>query len=64
MAQHSPAPPRLCPDCNGFPVVAIDTGTLLDNGTRAILLVACHLCRGTGSNRTATPAPVVQREHA
>ncbi|MBW5253256.1 hypothetical protein JGS39_30520 [Streptomyces sp. P01-B04] len=64
MAQHSPAPPRLCPDCNGFPVVAIDTGTLLDNGTRATLLVACHLCRGTGSPRTATPAPVVQREHA
>ncbi|MEU9088643.1 hypothetical protein [Streptomyces sp. NPDC048428] len=64
MAQHSPAPPRLCPDCNGFPVVAIDTGTLLDNGTRAILLVACHLCRVTGSTRTATPAPVVQREHA
>ncbi|WP_406735189.1 hypothetical protein OG508_21405 [Streptomyces sp. NBC_01108] len=64
MAQHSPAPPRLCPDCNGFPVVAIDTGTLLDNGTRGTLLVACHLCRGTGSPRTATPAPVVQREHA
>ncbi|RPK78800.1 MULTISPECIES: hypothetical protein [Streptomyces] len=64
MAQHSPAPPRLCPDCNGFPVVAIDTGTLLDTGTRAILLVACRLCRGTGSPRTATPAPVVQREHA
>ncbi|MFC9477880.1 hypothetical protein [Streptomyces griseus] len=64
MAQHSPAPPHLCPDCNGFPVVAIDTGTLLDNGTRAILLVACRLCRGTGSPRTATPAPVVQREHA
>ncbi|MEV0745822.1 hypothetical protein AB0I75_11505 [Streptomyces sp. NPDC050273] len=64
MPQHSPAPPRLCPDCNGFPVVAIDTGTLLDNGTRATLLVACHLCHGTGSPRTATPAPVVQREHA
>ncbi|MEV5851830.1 hypothetical protein [Streptomyces anulatus] len=64
MAQHSPAPPRFCPDCNGFPVVAIDTGTLLDNGTRATLLVACHLCRGTGSPRTATPAAVVQWEHA
>ncbi|WP_250304170.1 hypothetical protein [Streptomyces sp. A 4/2] len=64
MAQHSPAPPRLCPDCNGFPVVAIGTGTLLDNGTRGTLLVACHLCRGTGSTRTATPAPIVQREHA
>ncbi|WP_030970355.1 hypothetical protein [Streptomyces sp. NRRL S-1824] len=64
MAQHIPARPRICPDCDGFPAVAIDTGTLLEDGTRATLLVTCRRCRGTGSTRTAAPASVVQREHA
>ncbi|MET8399364.1 hypothetical protein [Streptomyces sp900116325] len=64
MAQHSPAPARICPDCDGFPAVAIDTGTLLEDGTRATLLVTCRRCRGTGSTRTAAPTPVAQREHA
>ncbi|MET7310041.1 hypothetical protein ABZS68_23885 [Streptomyces sp. NPDC005571] len=64
MAQHSPASTRPCPDCNGFPVVAIAIGTLLDDGTRAILLVTCRLCQGTGATRTTVPTPAVQREHA
>lgn len=64
MAQHSPAPTRICPACDGFPAVAIDTGTLLEDGTRATLLVTCRSCQGTGSTRTAAPVPVVQREHA
>ncbi|MET9587679.1 hypothetical protein ABZY10_32225 [Streptomyces sp. NPDC006539] len=64
MTQHSPAPTRICPDCDGFPAVAIDTGTLLEDGTRATLLVTCPRCRGTGSTRTAAPASVAQREHA
>ncbi|MEW2490376.1 hypothetical protein [Streptomyces sp. NPDC048411] len=64
MAQHGPAPSRICPDCDGFPTVAIDTGTLLDDGTRATLLVTCRRCRGTGSTRTAAPASVVLRGHA
>lgn len=65
MAQHSPAPTRICPDCDGFPAVAIDTGTLLEDGTRAILTVICRRCHGTGATRTtAASAPVVQREHA
>ncbi|MER6230201.1 hypothetical protein ACIQ64_02075 [Streptomyces sp. NPDC094473] len=62
MAQHTPAPTRICPDCDGFPAVAIDTGTLHDDGTRATLMVTCRRCQGTGTTRTA--APVVQREHA
>ncbi|MGP3632022.1 hypothetical protein ACTU45_01385 [Streptomyces sp. 24-1644] len=64
MAQHTPAPTRLCPDCDGFPAVAIDTGTLLNDGTRATLLITCRPCRGTGSTAAAAPASVVQREHA
>ncbi|MFE2088724.1 hypothetical protein [Streptomyces sp. NPDC059460] len=64
MAQRSLAPTRICPDCDGFPAVAIDTGTLLEDGTRATLRVTCRRCRGTGSTCTAAPAPVTQREHA
>ncbi|MFB7219762.1 hypothetical protein [Streptomyces sp. NPDC056227] len=64
MAQHSPAPTRICPDCDGFPTVAIDTGMLLDDGTRVTLQVTCRRCRGIGSTRTAAPTSVVQREHA
>ncbi|MET7493371.1 hypothetical protein ABZV61_42235 [Streptomyces sp900116325] len=64
MTQHNPVRTRVCPDCDGFPAVAIDTGTLLEDGTRATLLVTCRRCRGTGSTRTAAPASVVQREHA
>lgn len=64
MAQHSPTPTRICPDCDGFPAVAIDTGTLLEDGTRATLLVTCRRCRGTGSTRAVAPVSVAQREHA
>ncbi|MER7906698.1 DnaJ-class molecular chaperone [Streptomyces griseus] len=64
MAQHAPAPTRICPDCDGFPAVAIDTGTLFDDGTRATLTVTCRPCHGTGTTPTPAPAPVVQREHA
>ncbi|MYX03603.1 MULTISPECIES: hypothetical protein [unclassified Streptomyces] len=64
MAQHTPAPTRICPDCDGFPAVAIDTGILLEDGTRATLTVTCRPCQGTGTTHTPATAPVVQREHA
>ncbi|MDF6043813.1 hypothetical protein LRD69_17085 [Streptomyces sp. JH14] len=64
MAQHTPARTRICPDCDGFPAVAIDTGMLLDDGTRATLLITCRRCHGTGTTSTTTPAPVTLREHA
>ncbi|QGV79891.1 hypothetical protein [Streptomyces ficellus] len=56
MSQHSPARMRVCPDCDGFPVVAIDTGTRLPDGTRATLQVTCRRCRGIGA--TTVPAQV------
>ncbi|MGA5405793.1 hypothetical protein ACPCSC_00815 [Streptomyces lavendulocolor] len=56
MSQHSPARMRVCPDCDGFPVVAIDTGTRLPDGARATLHVTCRRCLGTGT------APVVRRQ--
>ncbi|MEU8351013.1 hypothetical protein [Streptomyces sp. NPDC048845] len=45
-------PPRRnrdCRDCDGFPVVAIDTGHLHPDGTRATLRVVCRACQGTGT---------------
>ncbi len=39
---------RHCRDCDGFPIVAIDTGTLNNDGTRRTLPVACRTCNGSG----------------
>ncbi|MBT2391411.1 hypothetical protein J7E87_18715 [Streptomyces sp. ISL-1] len=40
---------RICPDCDGFPVVAITTGTRDQDGTRTTLTVVCPACHGTGT---------------
>ncbi|MFI9104292.1 hypothetical protein ACIGXA_27630 [Streptomyces fildesensis] len=47
--------PRVCPDCDGFPCVAITTGTRTPNGQRTTVTVNCHACHGTGT------APVRRR---
>ncbi|MBT2392621.1 hypothetical protein J7E87_25110 [Streptomyces sp. ISL-1] len=64
MAQLRPARTRICPDCDGFPVVAIDTGSLLSDGTRATLNVVCRRCRGTGMACVSAPVVIVVREGA
>ncbi|MFJ8541226.1 hypothetical protein ACIRFH_04255 [Streptomyces sp. NPDC093586] len=46
MHQHAPAA-RICRDCDGFPTVAITTGTRNGDGTRA----TCPTCQGTGTTR-------------
>ncbi|AJT65644.1 hypothetical protein T261_3984 [Streptomyces lydicus] len=48
MTQPAPAHTRICPDCDGFPTVAIDTGTRYGNGTRKTLRISCPTCHGTG----------------
>ncbi|MFI2352133.1 hypothetical protein ACH492_35110 [Streptomyces sp. NPDC019443] len=40
---------RICPDCDGFPVVAVTTGTRNQDGTRTTLPVLCPACHGTGT---------------
>jgi DnaJ-class molecular chaperone len=45
---HSPATAPVCRDCDGFPVVAITTGTRHRDGSRVTLRVACQACKGTG----------------
>ncbi|MFG2194455.1 hypothetical protein [Streptomyces sp. NPDC048639] len=49
MPQHPAVPAYVCRDCDGFPIVAIDTGFLHADGTRSILRVTCRTCDGTGS---------------
>ncbi|MFJ5216177.1 hypothetical protein ACIP98_15820 [Streptomyces sp. NPDC088354] len=50
---------RICPACDGFPVVAITTGTRLRDGSRATLRVTCPACSGSGTARpAAVPASV------
>ncbi|KOX39560.1 hypothetical protein ABZ687_10785 [Streptomyces ardesiacus] len=47
MPQHAPTA-RICRDCDGFPTVAITTGTRHPDGSRATLRVTCTACNGTG----------------
>ncbi|NEA72158.1 hypothetical protein [Streptomyces sp. SID13588] len=47
-APHS-SPARVCPDCDGFPSVAITTGTRTPSGQRTTVTVNCHACNGTGT---------------
>jgi DnaJ-class molecular chaperone len=52
MPQHSPVLTRVCGHCDGFPVVAITTGTRNPDGTRHTVNATCPACKGTGT----TPA--------
>ncbi|WP_330282945.1 hypothetical protein [Streptomyces sp. NBC_00588] len=47
----------LCGYCDGFPVVAITTGTRHRDGSRVIFRVVCPRCDGTGH---ALPVPVLR----
>ncbi|MGW6492667.1 hypothetical protein [Streptomyces sp. NPDC055056] len=47
MPQHVPNTP-VCRNCDGFPVVAITTGTRNIDGSRTTLRIACRACKGTG----------------
>ncbi|THA25778.1 hypothetical protein E4198_14685 [Streptomyces sp. RKND-216] len=50
---------RHCRDCDGFPVVAIDTGQRHPDGTRRTLRATCPACNGTGTTPLRTrPAEV------
>ncbi|MGW4722986.1 hypothetical protein [Streptomyces sp. NPDC004291] len=51
---HTPRP-RVCSDCDGFPVVHITTGSTDSGGQRRTLTATCPACKGTGT-RTALPA--------
>ncbi|WP_371670381.1 hypothetical protein OG985_23790 [Streptomyces sp. NBC_00289] len=52
MPQHAPSLP-VCRACDGFPVVAITTGTRNRDGSRTTVRITCPDCKGTGRTRTA-----------
>ncbi|GAB2575685.1 hypothetical protein GCM10027168_05800 [Streptomyces capparidis] len=58
MPQDSRALGRVCPDCDGFPAVAITTGTRNPDGTRTTVTVNCPDCGGTGT----VPAVVTKHQ--
>jgi hypothetical protein len=58
MPQHTHAPGHICGHCDGFPVVAITTGTRNRDGSRTTLRVTCRACHGTG--HTARSAALVR----
>ncbi|WP_449350904.1 hypothetical protein [Streptomyces shaanxiensis] len=55
MPQHAPNTP-VCRDCDGFPAVAITTGTRNPDGTRTTLTVTCPTCQGSGRRTRLTAA--------
>lgn len=50
MPQHAPNQ-RICPDCDGFPTVAITTSHRSPTGTRRTVTVSCRTCHGSGAVR-------------
>ncbi|MFI8404335.1 hypothetical protein ACIGG5_29340 [Streptomyces sp. NPDC085463] len=57
MSQTS-LPPRVCRDCDGFPVVHITTGTHTPDGQRRTLAATCPACKGTGTTAAISPVGV------
>ncbi|MEV6105178.1 hypothetical protein AB0M28_10760 [Streptomyces sp. NPDC051940] len=49
MPDQPPPGARICGNCDGFPVVAIDSGLRRSDGTRLTLKVVCHVCDGHGT---------------
>ncbi|MFF3911329.1 hypothetical protein ACFYZJ_36525 [Streptomyces sp. NPDC001848] len=47
---------RICPNCDGFPTVAITLGGRDPRGHLRTITVDCPACHGTGT----APAPTVQ----
>ncbi|MEY9871211.1 RNase P subunit RPR2 [Streptacidiphilus sp. MAP12-33] len=50
---------RVCPTCDGFPVVSVSIGARQTDGTLPTLAVVCLDCAGTGTRTTVRPAPVL-----
>lgn len=53
MPEINPARVRRCRHCDGFPYVAITTGTRNLDGSRTTVRATCPDCKGTGH---ATPS--------
>ncbi|MFF5470020.1 hypothetical protein [Streptomyces achromogenes] len=49
MHHNDPMAARVCPHCDGFATVAVDTGTRDRNGKRITVLTDCSACGGWGT---------------
>ncbi len=56
MAQHAHTPHRICPDCDGFPSVAVTLGGRDRAGHLRTLTAHCPACHGTGTRPAARVA--------
>jgi DnaJ-class molecular chaperone len=61
MPQPTHALGHVCAHCDGFPVVAITTGTRNTDGTRATIDATCPTCKGTGIAPVRRPAVLAGR---
>ncbi|MGV9321276.1 hypothetical protein [Streptomyces sp. NPDC003660] len=48
MHHNDPTAARICPHCDGFATVAVDTGSRYRTGERMTLLTDCPACGGWG----------------
>ncbi|MFH9658210.1 hypothetical protein ACH4NF_08845 [Streptomyces sp. NPDC017248] len=48
MHHHDPFAARICPHCDGFATVAVDSGTRDRHGRRLTFLIDCSACGGSG----------------
>ncbi|MET9960959.1 hypothetical protein ABZ128_18215 [Streptomyces sp. NPDC006326] len=55
MAQPTPIPPQVCPNCDGFPAVAITLGGRDRTGALRTITAHCPACHGTGHRSTRRP---------
>lgn len=57
MPQHTPAPVRVCPDCDGHATASVSVGSRRPDGTLPTLTLGCRACSGTGTVPVRRPAP-------
>ncbi|WP_322870872.1 hypothetical protein [Streptomyces goshikiensis] len=60
MAQPNQTPPKVCPNCDGFPAVAITLGGRDRTGALRTITAHCPACHGTGIRRSQTTTVGVQ----
>ncbi|RSS70291.1 hypothetical protein [Streptomyces sp. WAC06614] len=60
MAQHTPAPRQICPNCDGHASVAVTLGGRNSAGHLRTVTAHCPACHGTGAHRPLATAKEVQ----
>ncbi|GAA3855045.1 hypothetical protein ACWDR2_08880 [Streptomyces sp. NPDC003631] len=49
MTDHTPPPPHICPNCDGFASAAITLGGRNARGQLRTITAHCPVCHGTGT---------------